>query len=356
MEIIPQVSPVQSELMPTARANGVLIPYDPENHIFLLIGGSDRSQAFSDIWLLNMKEKNWKPIKEIPSFTSMYTPRSGVSYSLISNTKEELLLCIHGGQDFFTQTFFSDLIFLKINKNNYSLSTITNTTILPLDLNKNPCERNSHCMLYAEDLNKIFIFGGGCKDSLLNDLWSLDFDFNLEGGKNNLYTKVEIDKLNQIIKPRELFGMVYHEKKIYIFGGRLMDEIDKNSYIIDLENKTCKKGSKLPFCVCAFAFVKVKIKNEFFVIIYGGTDGNLFSNSFVVYDFKNDIFRKSNYIINKDLVNNDPTFSVFLGRISAMMSFDEQNESVIIYGGSACDKEWNFINEVKVKDILDGLK
>ena len=46
---------------------------------------------------------------------------------------------------------------------------------------------------------------------------------------------------------------------------------------------------------------------------------------------------------------------MFLGRISTMMSYDEQNNNIILYGGSACDKEWNVINSVSVKDILNNL-
>ena len=134
-----------------------------------------------------------------------------------------------------------------------------------------------------------------------------------------------------------------------------MDKIDKNSYIINLENKTCKMGSKLPFALCSFSFMKIKYENDYYIIIYGGTDGNLFSNNFIVYDFKNDIFKKSKFIINKKLVNNDPNLSVFLGRISTMMAYDEKNKKIILYGGSACDKEWDIINAVYVKDILEGL-
>ena len=44
------------------------------------------------------------------------------------------------------------------------------------------------------------------------------------------------------------------------------------------------------------------------------------------------------------MVNNDPNFGVFLGRISAVMTVDENNENIILYGGSASDKEWSYIN------------
>ena len=68
------------------------------------------------------------------------------------------------------------------------------------------------------------------------------------------------------------------------------------------------------------------------------------TNNFIVYNFSNNTFKKSKHIINKELINNDPNFSVFLGRISSMMAYDEKNNNIILDGGSACDKEWNVIN------------
>jgi hypothetical protein len=102
-------------------------------------------------------------------------------------------------------------------------------------------------------------------------------------------------------------------------------------------------------------FTKIKYNNEYFIIIYGGTDGNLFSNNFVVYNFSDETFKKSKYIMNKELVNNDPNLSVFLGRISSMMTYDEKNHKIILYGGSASDKEWDVVNIVDIEDILKGL-
>ena len=217
-----------------------------------------------------------------------------------------------------------------------------------MDINKNPCERNSHCMVKDDNKEMLYIFGGGTNEKLLNDLWC--YDYNMKK-----YELINIKEMNNIIEPRELFGMCYHKNNIIIFGGRLMDKIDRNSYIINLESKTCKVGSKLPFPLCSFCFTKIQYENDYYIIIYGGTDGNIFSNNFVVYDFSKEIFKKSKFIINKELVNNDPNLSVFLGRISSMMTYDEKNKKIILYGGSASDKEWDIINSVSVKDILDGL-
>ena len=304
-----------SENKPNARANGVLIEYDPNKNIYLLLGGSDRNQGYNDAWLLLLNEKKWEKLS-IPELNNIYTPRSGVAFSLIENNDNTLSLYIHGGQNYFTQKFYSDM--------------------------------NSHCMVKNDKSDKLYIFGGGTNEKLMNDLWCYDII-------QNKYEQINIKDINNIIEPRELFGMCYHENKLIIFGGRLMDKIDKNSYIINLENNSCKLGAKLPFALCSFSFMKIKYENVYYIIIYGGTDGNIFSNHFIVYDFSKDIFKKSSFIINKELVNNDPNLSVFLGRISTMMAYDEKNKKIILYGGSAVDKEWDIINAVDVKDILNGL-
>jgi hypothetical protein len=337
----------ENQNMPSARANGILVEYNQNNNSYLLIGGSDRNQGYNDAWLLLINEKKWEKLN-IPQLNEKFSARSGVAYSLIENNENSLILYIHGGQDFFNQTFYSNMILLTIDKTNLEKSSLENLTVLPLDLSKNPCERNSHCMVKDEMSTKLYIFGGGTKEKLLNDLWIYDYDLKK-------YELLEIKDIDKVIEPRELFGMCLHEDNLIIFGGRLMDGIDKNSYIIDLKNKTCKVGSKMPFALCAFSFAKIKYENKYYIIIYGGTDGNMFSNNFVVYNFSDSSFKKSKHIINKELVNNDPNLSVFLGRISTMMAYDEKNNNIILYGGSACDKEWDIINAVDVKDILDGL-
>ena len=333
--------------MPNARANGILIEYDKNKSTYLLIGGSDRNKGYNDSWLLLINEKKWEKLN-IPELSLKYSPRSGVAYTTIENNDNFLTIYIHGGQDFFTQTFYSDMLLLKIDKTNPEKSTIENSTVLPLDISKNPCERNSHCMVKDETSEKLYIFGGGTKDKLLNELWAYVYTLKQ-------YELISIKDIDKIIEPRELFGMCLHENNLIIFGGRLMDGIDKNSYVIDLVNRSCKKGNKMPNALCAFSFVTIKYENQYYIIIYGGTDGNMFSNNFIVYNFSDATFKKSKHIINKELVNNDPNLSVFLGRISTMMSYDEQNNNIILYGGSACDKEWNVINSVSVKDILNNL-
>ena len=102
---------------PTARANGILIEYDKNKNSYLLIGGSDRNQGYNDIWLLLIDEKKWQKLS-MPELTNILTPRSGVAYSVIENKDNNLTLYINGGQDFFNQKFYSDMLYVNIDKIN----------------------------------------------------------------------------------------------------------------------------------------------------------------------------------------------------------------------------------------------
>ena len=334
-------------LMPEPRANGLLAFISPSK--YLLIGGSDRNKSYNDIWYLLTNEKKWEKIPNNNPISKTLTPRSGFAYCITNHNENEIEIYIHGGQDYFTNTFHSDLFKIIINIKNFSSSTIENLIKFPLDITKFPCARNSHQMVFDYDESNLYFFGGGMSTGLLNDLWKINI-------KNNNFEKVVINNLENVIKPRELFGMIYYKKNIIIFGGRLINDINGYSYKIDLENKTCKRGNKLPYKLAAFTYCLIKYLNKDYVIIYGGTDGEKFFNNFIVYDIENDLFKKSKIAINKELVGNDPQYEIFLGRISAMMVLDEKGENLILYGGSAMDKEWSYINNVNIKEIFEYLE
>lgn len=335
---------------PNGRASGCFIPLKESK--FLLLGGSDREKAYNDIWELDTINKTWKLITHDP-LNAMITPRSGCGYLITHNTDDNIEMYIHGGQNFFLQQFYGDMLKISINLNDYSKSQIENITKYPIDMIKAPIERNSHCLCYDNKKERMFIFGGGTRDCLLNDLWMFDI-------KTQQYTKCSFDNGNDIITPRELCGMVYNEEDntLIVFGGRLYESIDDSMFIIRLgdndddnsamTNLKCERASKMPISLCSFSYAKY----THYIIIYGGTDGNNFFNAFIVYNIKTKTFKKSKVIINKDLINFDPNLSVFLGRISSMMTIDAKAENLVLFGGSASDKEWNYVNVIKLNELL----
>ena len=52
--------------MPNARANGILVEYDKNKNIYLLIGGSDRNKGYNDSWLLFINEKKMGKNRHAP--------------------------------------------------------------------------------------------------------------------------------------------------------------------------------------------------------------------------------------------------------------------------------------------------
>ncbi len=195
------------------------------------------------------------------------------------------------------------------------------------------------------------MFGGGTKDSLKNDLWKFDLS-------SKKYEKIIIENIKEVMQEREQFGMIYNEEKniLIVLGGRLYEQIDKNSYIINLTTKKCEVNKKMPTSLCSFAYTNIVYKEKEYCIIYGGANSQKILNTFIVYDIKDNVFYKSGLNINLNLVGGDLNMSIFLGRIRAMMCWNKENMSMIIYGGSAPDKEWTFINEIPIADIFKDLK
>ena len=194
-------------LMPEPRANGLLAFISPSK--YLLIGGSDRNKSYNDIWYLLTNEKKWEKIPNNNPISKTLTPRSGFAYCITNHNENEIEIYIHGGQDYFTNTFHSDLFKIIINIKNFSSSTIENLIKFPLDITKFPCARNSHQMVFDYDESNLYFFGGGMSTGLLNDLWKINI-------KNNKFEKVVINNLENVIKPRELFGMIYYKKNIML--------------------------------------------------------------------------------------------------------------------------------------------
>ena len=119
--------------------------------------------------------------------------------------------------------------------------------------------------------NLIYLFGGGTSTGLLNDLWS----FNTE---NNTWNKHNLT--GSEIKPREMHGMVYYNKYLYVFGGRLYEEIDNKVYRIDTNTYNCEVVTNLPSNMCSFSYTLFKN----YIILYGGTDGNVFLKDIIIYN------------------------------------------------------------------------
>lgn len=362
---------IEKNEIPDSRSSGLLI--NIISNKFLLIGGGNREKAFEDIWQLTIsnpfvdkagekiigenKTCLWKKLtinninKDNP-----FSARFGHSGVTIRNINEgSVQLYIHGGQNLFKNAFFSDFFYIKIKTsenlneepNSKSQETVIksvnersiklnsskdleitefrNLIKYPIDIYNTPCERNSHSMC-IEGLNrkKLYIFGGGNSIGLLNDLW----EYNLE---SEIFKLINLDENS--IPPREMHGMIYFKDSIFILGGRLYDSIDNKIYKVNLATlKVQSDFSRLPCSLCSFAYAIYKN----YLIIYGGSDGVSFLNSIFIYNLNNNKWAQSkfNFDINGQVVKID-------GKIGSQMSVDEENDILIIFGGSTIHEDSN---------------
>jgi hypothetical protein len=332
---------------PDDRSSGLLLNIDKDR--FLLFGGGNREKTFNDFWILKIDNNNgtyeqtWHEIKANLNINS----RFGMVGLNINNN-----IWIHGGQNYFESRYYADLILLnsqkQVENNNITLSFVKNFTNFPLDIKNIPKERNSHAIAPVKINENLFIylFGGGCNEGLLNDLWQFDT-------ADNKWTKCNLK--GEEISAREMHGMINYVNKnkesfLYIFGGRLYESVDNNIFRINISKGfTCEKVVTLPISICSFSYIGYKN----YIIIYGGTDGITFLNDIIIFNITNHKLAKSKFLINTELVNNDANLTPFLGRIGSMMSIDESTGNLVIFGGSSLHKDTNYTFIVSLKDLLD---
>jgi hypothetical protein len=343
-----------SNNIPEPRSSAVVLNLGSNR--FFLFGGGSREKTFNDFWILLVKknqnqaaELKWVDIAE--NNVEIPNSRFGSAGCVTKDKINQNLytLYIHGGQNFFENKIFGDMLIIKLsetleNSNNfYKIVGIENITTYPIDIKTTPIQRNSHCMVtFNEDL---YIFGGGSSDGLLNDLWQ----FNITTKKWHV---CEIG--GKTIPSREMHGMVVYTNKknenyLYIFGGRLLESIDDKIYRVNLSDFKCEYVTNIPIALCSFSYVLYK----YFIIIYGGTDGNTFLNDIIIFNITNSKWAKSKFQIHSELVKSDPNLAFFLGRIGSSMSIDYDSEQLLIFGGSSIHKDTNYTCVLKLKDLFD---
>jgi len=343
--------------IPEPRSSSVLLNIH-ENRFFLF-GGGNREKTFSDFWVVtlqkliktNKSQLKWQDIAGVTNNSSNnfeLQARFGSAAWITkdNNTQGVYTIYIHGGQNFFENKIYGDMLIIKLielDDDNIKIEHIDSISTFPLDINSTPIQRNSHSMINFNE--NLFIFGGGSSGGLLNDLWQFDI-------LNKKWISCEIVGLS--IPPREMYGMVQYTNKknenyLYILGGRLLESIDNKMYRINLNTFNCEFVTNLPVTLCSFSCVLYK----YFIIIYGGTDGITFFNDIIVYNITNSKWAKSKSQIHAELVKNDPNLSLFLGRIGSSMSIDYESEQLLIFGGSSIHKDTNYTCVLKLKDLLD---
>lgn len=376
--------------LPEPRSSGLFINLNGCN--FILIGGGNREKAFNELWQLNCESNQidsqvllWHKLNMDKNIEAKLRPRFGHCGIIHKKENEdEFSIYIHGGQNhFLTGTFYLDFFQLKFNKNQENIITmedpksqalnelkanskqisncnsksnsninsknnpnamkiytcyeIQNLIKFPVDIVKTPCERNSHTMAFDQK-DSLYIFGGGNSSGLLSDLWKYSIE-------NNLFSKIDFDETK--IPPREMHGMIYYKDFLYIFGGRLYDAIDKKVYRINLNTSHIDSDfTTLPMPLCSFSYALYKN----YLVIYGGTDGINFLSTIYIYNINNNKWAKSKLKLSK---SSDKEAYLSEGKIGSHMAIDEENEIVLIFGGSSIQQDSNAFISLSLKDLLN---
>jgi hypothetical protein len=71
-------------------------------------------------------------------------------------------------------------------------------------------------------------------------------------------------------------------KYLFIFGGRLLDNISNEVFTFSLENRVWEKFCTIPFMISSFTSLLIKQ----FIVIYGGTDCIEFFNNIVLLNIE----------------------------------------------------------------------
>jgi N-acetylneuraminic acid mutarotase len=319
---------METNKSPSERSAGNLIKL--KDNSFFLFGGGSREETFRDTWILkvnNDKEYTWQEV----SLNKYIEPRFGSISACLNES-----IYIHGGQNYLEHKVYGDLHQIRLNDS--KLEYVKNHTIYPINIDATPIERNSHAICHDDE--KLYLFGGGNSKGLLDDLWSFDIS-------TNKWARHEIK--GKQIAHREMHGMVFYKDTkldksfIFIFGGRLYEGIDNNMYKIDLNDYSCEVVKTMPFPLCSFSFCLY----DHFIFIYGGTDGNKFTNDIIIYNITNQKWAQCKFKPRTDVKD-------LGGRISSMMAVNEGKDYIVIFGGSFILKDSNDLEILSIKELLDS--
>lgn len=211
------------------------------NNGFIVIGGIGKEKEVETIEKFQVHSKNWVVV--LPKF-----PISRFDHTTVYYNDD---LWVFGGK---SKRYKDIPLFLKVNE--HSGQIIKTST-------KEPCGRSGHSAVVYK--NKMYIFGGSSQSkSLLNDLWSYDFDLNI-------WTCEKV-RNDQIVKPRTHHMSFVIGKQMFIVGG-VTSSIVSPTICIDLDEMEASTVTDIGNFPQAIEFSAGGIINDnSTIILYGGIE------------------------------------------------------------------------------------
>ena len=257
----------------------------------ILFGGNYNSDIKNDLFILNLRNFEWKKI--ILNDEELNKIGRTNHNSIIFNE----YLYVFGGYN--NNGYSND--FFKINLINFNITFIES-------LGNIPYERSNFIFDINKDNNKIYLFGGFKENENLNDF----YEFNIE--KN--YWKNITNKINIKKKYDGISGIIFNNK-MYFFGGcdLLKKKCNKKIFIYDLEKEKLLKKKNKKLSKRENYNINIYLNN---LIIFGGSSFDMkYFNDIFMYETKENIqcekgINKNNYCLcNKGYYNYNCNKKVF---------------------------------------------
>ena len=152
----------------------------------------------------------------------------------------------------------------------------------------------------------------------------------------------EPEKLEETKDSKELAQGKDKEKVdsrfLILMGGRTADGVSNEIWALDLKTLQWMLAGRMPQAICAQASVLVDDE----VFIYGGTDGAQFLDTIYVWNIKQDKW----YIY----AGKAKEESLLNFRIASSMSYNSNNNTVVMFGGCSYEEEISDVQILNVKD------
>lgn len=190
--------------LPSARSEHAAV-FDNLNNAVFMYGGADQGIALSDLWRFDIASSSWKEQNDGPN------PGGRIDHDMIfSSTTGKIYL--FGGYD--GKGNLNDLWKYNISSMKWSLVEINTGPV--------PEARKGHSIIYDNQKDAIYLFGGLSVAKYFNDVWKFDISSStwtkLPDGSTKPSARVNSD-------------MVYDKvnNNLYIYGG-----FDGTNYLDDL--------------------------------------------------------------------------------------------------------------------------
>ncbi|MFX1533184.1 MAG: Kelch repeat-containing protein [Promethearchaeota archaeon] len=289
---------------PSSRGGHVLT-YDSTNQKTILFGGFEGSWTsrsyFDDTWAYDYANNSWINLNP----TSKPSPRYNPAMTYDSINQKLVLFGGYGSSGYLSDTWI------------YDYSNNQWTQVFPIT---SPGVRHSHAMVYDSVNQKVVLFGGHNRQTILSDTWVYDFSSN---NWTEMFPQTS---------PNVRYGhtMAYNpsNQKVILFGGKSDASygISNNDlWMYDYSSNIWTEFSTITKPDVRYWYATAYDQTNQKMILFGGLTYS--SNGTIIYDDS----WTYDYVVN-EWIQNSPVRHPSARYLHSMV-YDSVNEKIILFGG-----------------------